>query len=750
MSFDFPTSPTVDEEYTAGAMTWVWDGAVWNIKPPDYQSSIEHQLRNKVDKAGDSMSGKLTLSYGPPEYPGHAANKSYVDAHPPGEAPEDNKQYGRENGEWTEVIGGIGDAPLEPIGVVYGRSMGRWQPIDFDATGGTGGGGGLKWVNAAGDQMRGPLYAHTDQPIDLLEMVPKQYVDNQTLVQQEQLERKVNIGGDQMQGPLLLDGNATEPMQAVTYEQLDALKYYVDNASSVEAGEGLQKDGIVLSLKQPEGYDLGGVALIARSPLNGLELDRTNGILTAPPANDIQIGSITEPTADGQQYARVYDGTSGSWQRLSGVITSDLPPADPPPNALWFNSSNGDLNIWYTDLDSSQWVQVSAGGNGGEFLPLAGGTLTGPLTLPSNPPTDTAHATHKAYVDSAISAKSLYQSIWQVAADTPPLDPAIALPLHGYSWVAATVDPMVPETAPAGLPGIGGTLIGTNDNIVWNANTNEYEHLKSTTSGSAYLPLSGGTLTGILNMQTGHPAMTFRQQPSNNSVMTLSPSAEPHSGLLEFFDPANGTTRRGYIGFGDDTELFMRAENNCRWNINNAYLSSDVTVAANLQFTADGASLDFRCATSGTICWYSGGGGLRYRIAVEDQHFYINAGGTGNCIDITRNGNVNLPLSNLSVSGRITINANQHFTVTNDGYGIAFAGGTLVYKKSGGGGILREATGNTRWGIENNAGVWQGYISKQSTRDVGTVEELITNAVTPLLDRIAALEVVIAELRGAR
>jgi hypothetical protein len=85
--------------------------------------------------------------------------------------------------------------------------------------------------------------------------------------------------------------------------------------------------------------------------------------------------------------------------------------------------------------------------------------------------------------------------------------------------------------------------------------------------------------------------------------------------------------------------------------------------------------------------------------------------------------------------------------MTNDGYGLAMNGGCLVYKKSGGGGFLRESSGDTRWAIENSAGVFQGYISKQSTRNVGTVEELITNAVKPLLTKIAALEARLAKAK---
>jgi hypothetical protein len=31
-AIDFPNSPTVDQEFTAGDRTWIWDGSVWTSK----------------------------------------------------------------------------------------------------------------------------------------------------------------------------------------------------------------------------------------------------------------------------------------------------------------------------------------------------------------------------------------------------------------------------------------------------------------------------------------------------------------------------------------------------------------------------------------------------------------------------------------------------------------------------------------------------------------------------------------------
>ena len=40
------------------------------------------------------------------------------------------------------------------------------------------------------------------------------------------------------------------------------------------------------------------------------------------------------------------------------VFVSVSPPSNPIQGSLWYNSTNSDLNIYYTDLNGSQWVSV--------------------------------------------------------------------------------------------------------------------------------------------------------------------------------------------------------------------------------------------------------------------------------------------------------------------------------------------------------------------------------------------------------
>ena len=119
--------------------------------------TFEH-LDGKVDKFGDTMTGKLTLD-GPPVNPLHAATKDYVDLSEPQEAPHNGKAYARQDGQWVEVEeaqGGIGEPPANPV-AVWGRTSDRgWAEVPtFDHLTG--------FVDKIGDTMTGALNLRDDK-----------------------------------------------------------------------------------------------------------------------------------------------------------------------------------------------------------------------------------------------------------------------------------------------------------------------------------------------------------------------------------------------------------------------------------------------------------------------------------------------------------------------------------------------------------------------------------------------------------
>ena len=72
-----------------------------------------------------------------------------------------------------------------------------------------------------------------------------------------------------------------------------------------------------------------------------------------------------------------FEGYGSAWGNIGGgAAIGDTPPANPGAGDLWWNSADGRMYVYYTDANSSQWVDLSAGG-AGQYLPLTGGTVSG-------------------------------------------------------------------------------------------------------------------------------------------------------------------------------------------------------------------------------------------------------------------------------------------------------------------------------------------------------------------------------------
>jgi hypothetical protein len=120
----------------------------------------------------------------------------------------------------------------------------------------------------------------------------------------------------------------------------------------------------------------------------------------------------------GQQFTTggvtwTFDGVKWTMGGTSPVNFGDTPPLNPTPGTLWWNTTVGQLYIWYVDPNTSQWViAVNSGVAGpqgikgdtglqgpkgdtgatgpigppsgsGVYVPLAGGAMTGNLSAPS-------------------------------------------------------------------------------------------------------------------------------------------------------------------------------------------------------------------------------------------------------------------------------------------------------------------------------------------------------------------------------
>ena len=97
--------------------------------------------------------------------------------------------------------------------------------------------------------------------------------------------------------------------------------------------------------------------------------DSVNGIL-----------NVYYEDADSSQWVNASGrGTGGSGGSGLSVLTDDFPPSNPSDGDLWWDSVNGELKVYYEDVDSSQWVDASGGGaEGPPGPPGADSTTPGP------------------------------------------------------------------------------------------------------------------------------------------------------------------------------------------------------------------------------------------------------------------------------------------------------------------------------------------------------------------------------------
>tara|TARA_Y100000031_G_scaffold74408_1_gene82089 strand:+ start:1860 stop:2441 length:582 start_codon:yes stop_codon:yes gene_type:complete len=109
-----------------------------------------------------------------------------------------------------------------------------------------------------------------------------------------------------------------------------------------------------------------GDATLYRSAANILKTDDTleaaSGIVTLAtdgvPSADLANGAIAVDTTNDTFYFR----SSGSWQEVSGggasLTVSDTAPSSPEAGNLWFESDTGNTLVYYTDANTSQWVEL--------------------------------------------------------------------------------------------------------------------------------------------------------------------------------------------------------------------------------------------------------------------------------------------------------------------------------------------------------------------------------------------------------
>src|SRR5262249_19515681 len=147
-----------------------------------------------------------------------------------------------------------------------------------------------------------------------------------------------------------------------------------------------------------------------------------------------------------------------------------------------------------------------AGGPANSFLPLTGGTLTGPLILAGDPTTALGAATRR-YVDQSVAQSQHYRGGWNPVTNTPPLASGGVGAVAGDYFICL----------------VSGTSTAIDGNTTWNAgdliSNSGPAWVRVQSSGSPYLPLSGGSLSSPGNLTIGGTATITGTTTTNGSLI---------------------------------------------------------------------------------------------------------------------------------------------------------------------------------------------------------------------------------------
>lgn len=189
------------------------------------------------------------------------------------------------------------------------------------------------------------------------------YVAGSSLTKAQADTLYLAVAGGTMAGPLTLNADPTANLQAAT-------KQYVDNHGAIMSNANPLVDGIAAPGTSPAASRGDHV-----HPSDPTKLSTSGGSMSGPLTLSADPASALQPVTL-QYFQNNVPKTM--------VTSGDAPPASPVTNALWWDSVGGQLMINFADANSTQWVQANSGLGVGQYLPITGGALTGPLTLSAN------------------------------------------------------------------------------------------------------------------------------------------------------------------------------------------------------------------------------------------------------------------------------------------------------------------------------------------------------------------------------
>lgn len=437
----FTTVPIA--EIIQPSVTEAVENALPSLIPPYVDNAVLAGIQQyAVLLTGSTMSGPLFLNPLMPTADSQAATKAYVDT--------------------MLATAGIPEVPPVPVGQVWARETGQWVPIS-QAEG--------TFLPISGGSMQGNINMSGNTLTNMAAVpampngaAPAQWVLNQiasvslyqgtwdadtNVPDLTQLSVRVNgytwIAITTSPSGVVI-GAAIPGLQGLTIYNGDTVIYSTAQGtfSAIHAG-GLSLPEADARYVQLAGSQMSGALLLnanASQPMQATTLQQ----LEAAVANTV----TPDAPADGQAYLRLGVGTTRWVPGLplaGGILTGALTLSGP--------GASGNNAVTVAQMNSA----ISGAGAG--FLPIAGGTMTGPLVLSGN------------------AAANLN-----------------AVPLQQLN---ATLNTYAPLQSPVftGTPNLPTGTVGVTQAAATSNTTLSTTAFVHSVTGS-YLPLAGGTLTGTL------------------------------------------------------------------------------------------------------------------------------------------------------------------------------------------------------------------------------------------------------------
>jgi hypothetical protein len=274
-----------------------------------------------------------------------------------------------------------------------------------------------------------------------------------------------------------------------------------------------------------------------------IKIKRSNVTGRVPTTSDLALGELAINTFDGKLFLKRNNGTDAVVEiggSAAGVAS--------------FNTRTGAVTLSSGDVTGA--LGFTPLSNTTSYLPLAGGSLTGDVSLPFN--ILTAYSTQTEQVNTSnlsVSSSVYLDGAWELYHNSATEN----LELFHYNYTNAPQNLLI------------------NGNVAVHAG-NVGSYAASTSHTHDYLPLSGGTLTGRTIVNVGGRALTVGGSPAGapNAVIAA------HDGYLEIVAGAGGATNKSgvvfhnpnistsileYVNTTSDAAYFNFRSDDVSWNV---------------------------------------------------------------------------------------------------------------------------------------------------------------------------------------